>query len=142
MTALWLDAPSIPISGVGSGPYGNAASSKTLEASEALAAGDWVNIWNDGGTAKARKANAAVPTRPADGYVLASANSGASASVFVSGINSQVSSQTPGVVYLQTTAGVGGSAVPSVTGQSVQLIGIALSATEVFFVRGEPIELA
>jgi hypothetical protein len=45
-------------------------------------------------------------------------------------------------VYLQTTAGAGGTTVPSASGNVVQQIGVAVSATAVNFERATPVVLA
>jgi len=121
-------------------PVGVVADTATVTTSEALAAGDWVNIHNSSG-AKVRKADATVQGKEADGFVLAAASSAASALVYFEGRNTQVSGQTVGPVYLQTTAGLGGATVPSASGNVVQRVGVAVSATEVNFQRGEPVTL-
>lgn len=122
-------------------PVGIGADTKTIAASEALAAGDWVNVWNSTG-AKVRKADATTAGKEAHGFVLAAVSSGANATVYFEGTNTQVSGQTPGPVYLQTTAGTGGATIPSASGNVVQNLGVALSATEVNFERGTPVVLA
>jgi len=122
-------------------PVGIGADTKTIAASEALAAGDWVNVWNSTG-AKVRKADATTAGKEAHGFVLAAVSNGANALVYFEGTNTQVSGQTPGPVYLQTTAGTGGATIPSASGNVVQNLGVALSATEVNFERGTPVVLA
>ena len=122
-------------------PTGIGADTKVVVTSEALAAGDWVNLWNSTGL-KARKADATVAGKEVWGFVLASVTSGGNAAVYFEGTNNQVSSQTVGPVFLQTTAGTGGATVPSAAGNIVQMIGIALSATEVNFERGTPVTLS
>lgn len=122
-------------------PVSIGADTKTIAASEALAAGDWVNVWNSTG-AKVRKADATTAGKEAHGFVLAAVSSGANALVYFEGTNTQVSGQTPGPVYLQTTAGTGGATIPSASGNVVQNLGVALSATEVNFERGTPVVLA
>lgn len=122
-------------------PVGIGADTKAITTSEALAAGDWVNVWNSTG-AKVRKADATVAGKEADGFVLAAVSSGAVATVYFEGTNNQVSGQTPGAVFLQTTAGTGGATVPSASGNVVQRLGVAVSATEVNFERGAPVTLA
>ena len=122
-------------------PVGIGADTKTIAASEALAAGDWVNVWNSTG-AKVRKADATTAGKEAHGFVLAAVSSGANALVYFEGTNTQVSGQTPGPVFLQTTAGTGGATIPSASGNVVQNLGVALSATEVNFERGTPVVLA
>ena len=124
-------------------PVGIGADSKILPASENLAAGDKVNIWNDGGTAKARKADATVAGKEANGFVLAAVTSGANATVYFDGTNTQLSGLTPGAVYyLATTAGGVTTTPPSGSGNVVQRVGRALSATELTFEPGEPVTLA
>ena len=123
-------------------PVGVGADTATITASETLAAGNWVNVWNDGGVAKVRRADATTAGKEAHGFVLSAVTSGGSAMVYFEGTNTQVTSQTPGPVYLQTTAGVGGATVPSASGNVVQQIGVAVSATAVNFERGAPVTLA
>lgn len=123
-------------------PVGVVADTAPITTSEALAAGDFVNIHASTGT-KVRKADATVQGKEADGFVLASAILGATALVYFEGRNTQVSGQTPGgVVYLQTTAGLAGATVPSASGNVVQRLGTVISATEINFERGEPVTLA
>lgn len=122
-------------------PVGIGADTSTISASETLAAGDWVNVWNNSG-AKVRKADATTAGKEANGFVLAAVTSGNPATVYFEGTNTQVSGQTPGPVFLQTTAGVGGPTVPSASGNVVQQIGVAVSATAVNFERGAPVTLA
>lgn len=122
-------------------PVGIGADTKSITTSEALAAGDWVNIWNSAG-AKARKADATTAGKEVHGFVLAAASSGADALVYFEGTNTQVTGQTPGPVFLQTTAGTGGPTIPNAAGNVVQRIGVALSATEVNFEGGPAVTLA
>lgn len=123
-------------------PVGIGADTAVIDASEGLAAGDWVNIWNDTGTAKVRKADATTAGKETNGFVLAAVTSGNPATVYFEGTNTQVTGQTPGPVYLQTTAGAGGATIPSASGNVVQQIGVAVSATAVNFERNAPVVLA
>ena len=123
-------------------PVGIGADTATITASETLAAGDWVNIWNDAGTAKVRKADATTAGKEVHGFVLSAVTSGNQATVYFEGTNTQVNGQTPGPVYLQTTAGRGGATAPNASGNVVQQIGVAVSATAVNFERGAPVTLA
>lgn len=123
-------------------PVGIGADTASIQASEALSAGDWVNVYNSAGSARARKADATTAGKAADGFVLAAVASGANATVYFEGTNNQVSGQTPGDVFLQTTPGAGGATVPSTTGNVVQRVGTAVSATAVNFERAAPITLA
>ncbi|MGX5661558.1 hypothetical protein [Diaphorobacter nitroreducens] len=123
-------------------PVGIGADTASIQASEALASGDWVNVWDDAGAFKLRKADATVAGKDVHGFVLAAFTSGNPATVYFEGTNTQVTGQTPGPVFLQTTAGKGGATVPSASGNVVQQIGVAVSATAVNFERGTPVTLA
>jgi hypothetical protein len=123
-------------------PTGVGPDTKVITTSEALSAGDWVNIWNSTGV-KVRKADATATGKKAHGFVLAAASSGGSATVYFEGTNNQVSGMTVGgEVFLHTTAGAGSNTAPSTAGNVIQRIGIALSATEVSFEPDEPITLS
>lgn len=122
-------------------PVGIGADTAAIAASEALAAGDFVNIWNSGG-AKVRKADATVAGKEAHGFVLAAVSNGATATVYFEGTNTQVTGQTPGNVYLLTTAGKGGPTPPSAAANVVQGLGVAVSATAINVELGMPITLA
>lgn len=123
-------------------PVGIGADTATITASEGLAAGDWVNVWNNASTAKVRKADATTAGKEVHGFVLSAVTSGNPATVYFEGTNTQVSGQTPGTVFLQTTAGAGGATAPSASGNVVQQVGVAVSATAVNFERGAAITLA
>jgi hypothetical protein len=123
-------------------PVGVTAEVFTVTASEALAAGDFVNIWNSTG-AKARKADATVAGKEAHGFVLASvANAGTATVYSISNTNTAVTGQTPGLVFLSTTAGLATSTAPSGSGNIVQRLGIATSATTISFQPTDPFVLA
>lgn len=122
-------------------PVGVAADTAIITTSEAIASGDWVNIWNSTG-AKVRKADATVAGKEAHGFVLVGVGAAASATVYFEGTNTAVSGQTPGVVFLATTAGAGTATAPSGSGNVVQRIGMATSATSVNFQSQPPVVLA
>lgn len=105
-----------------------------------VSAGDFVNIYNNSG-AKVRKADATTTGKEAHGFVLAGATSGNPATVYFEGTNTGVTGQTPGVVYLSTTAGLATSTPPSGAGNVVQRIGFALSATSINFQSQPPVAL-
>jgi len=124
-------------------PVGVAADTKSIVASEALSAGNLVNVWDDSGTLKIRKADATTAGKEANGYVLASVSSGASGVTYFEQVITGLSSLTLGAVYyLSTTAGGITTTPPSGSGNVVQRIGRAISATEVLFQPQEPITLA
>lgn len=123
-------------------PTGIGAETKSITASEALAAGDWVNIYNATGTSKCRKADASSGKR-AHGFVLAAVNQDATATVYMAGINNQLTSLTADSMYfLSATPGAGTVTAPTTAGYLVQELGISLSTTEVAFQPGQPITRA
>src|SRR3954467_543939 len=109
-------------------PVGIGADTAVITASEALAAGDLVNIWNSTG-AKVRKADATTAGKEAHGFVLAAVSSSATATVYFEGTDTGVSGRTAGVQYLSTTAGISSSTPPSGSGNVVQRVGFATAAT-------------
>jgi len=114
-------------------PVGVGPDVKIHPSSESLVAGNWVNIWNDTGTLKVRKADATAAGKEADGFVLANVTSPADATVFFGGINTALSGLTLGGHYwLSTTPGVGVvTTPPASTGNVVQYLGKAISVTEI-----------
>lgn len=124
-------------------PSGVAPDVATITASEALAAGDLVNVWDNAGAFNVRKADASTSGKEANGFVLAAVSSSAPAIVYFAGPNTQVTGLTPGVRFLSaTTPGGTVSAAPSGTGKVVQRVGIATSATSLNFEWQQPIVLA
>lgn len=121
-------------------PVGIGADTAVITTSEALAAGDFVNIWENSG-AKVRKADATVAGKEAHGFVLAAYGSAVAATVYFEGTNTGVTGQTPGRAFLSTTAGIAAAAAPSAAGNVVQVVGIALSTTTVSFEAQQPIVL-
>lgn len=123
-------------------PAGLGADQSSAVASENLASGDQVNLWNDGGTLKARKANASDNSKPSHGFVSASVTSGATATVIHDGTISGLSGLTVGAeYYLGTTGGAITATAPSSTGNSIQPVGVAKSATELIYEYHRPTEI-
>jgi hypothetical protein len=123
-------------------PTGVAADTAAIVASEALSAGDLVNIWNNAGAFNVRKADASTSGKEAHGFVLAAVSSSATATVYFEGTNAAVSSLTAGVRFLSTTPGASTSTAPSSSGNIVQRVGEATAAASLNFHAGTPIVLA
>ena len=123
-------------------PVGIGADTAQILTSEALSAGNYVNVYNNGGTANVRKSDASTAGKEAHGFVLASFGSGVNATVYFEGSNTAVTGVTPGVQFLSTTVGAGSSTAPSATGNVVQRIGFATSTTSVNFQSQPPVVLA
>lgn len=122
-------------------PDGIAAEQRDLVASEALSAGDLVNVWDDAGTAKMRKADADTISKKAHGFVKDAVSSGATGKIYPEeNVITGLSGLTIGATYfLSQTAG--GVTTTAPTGANVisQSVGYALSATELLFRPGSPI---
>jgi len=122
-------------------PTGVGAETSSIVAFGDVAAGDFVNVFNDSGTAKIRKADASSGTAPANGFVLEAFLSGATATVYWAGINNAVSGVTVGPHFLSTTPGASNHVAPSGTGQIVQPIGTAVASNILYFEPKSPILL-
>jgi hypothetical protein len=114
-------------------PSGIGSTTITVTASEALSAGNFVNLWNNAGTLNVRKADNTATGKEADGYVLAAVSNGATATVYLSGLNNQCTSLTVGSTYYLGTGGAPTTTAPSSTGNVVQELGFAVSATAIEF---------
>ena len=114
-------------------PNGIALLVRSIEVTETLVAGDFVNIYDSSGP-KVRKAVATDPAKFCNGFVLDGASSG-SIDVYLSGLNTQLTGLTPGAkYYLDTTAGDAVTPGPTeVDGNISQFLGSAVSATELLF---------
>lgn len=123
-------------------PVGLGADTASIVTSESLAAGDLVNVYNNAGTANARKADATTAGKEAHGFVLAAVVAPAAATVYFEGSNTAVTGLTPGNQFLATTAGLAVAAAPSAAGNAVQKVGVAVSATVLNFEAQQPIVLA
>lgn len=118
-------------------PNGFGSDVSTLVAGEALAAGDFVYVLA-GGTVM--KADATTFAKRAMGYVIASVLNGGNATVYFDDSNSALSGLTAGsTYYLSATAGVATLTAPTTSGQYVQSLGIATSATSLHVNIKEPI---
>jgi hypothetical protein len=122
-------------------PVGIGVESKSMVASENLSASDLVNIWNDSGTQKARKADAS-NNRRAHGYVLEAVTSGQSATVRFEQSITGLSGLTPGATQFLGVSGAMTATPPSTATHISQQIGVAVTADEVSFEPQQPITLA
>jgi hypothetical protein len=125
-----------------SGGGKDASDSAVIRTSEALAAGDLVNVWNDSGLFRVRKASAQAIYLEAHGYVLTAYVTDTDATVYFDGINDQVSSLDPGSRFLSLTPGQTSNLPPQGSGNLVQRVGFAVSATRLSFEYSQPILLA
>lgn len=118
-------------------PVGVAAEVVNAPSTENLAAGDFVNLWNNGGVLSVRKADATAAGKEADGFVLSAVTSPTSAAVYLEGINTSVAGLTIGSFYFLSAAspGLPTTTAPSASGNVVQALGKANSATTLSFAK-------
>jgi hypothetical protein len=113
-------------------PTGVESEATSVLTSEALSAGDFVNLYNASGTLTARKADAS-NNRPAHGFTLTAVPSG-SATIYQQGLNNALSGFTPGLTaYLGTTGAATTTAPSYVSGQIYQELGYTSSTGAIFF---------
>ena len=115
-------------------PVGIGAETASVIASEALTAGNLVNIWSNAGTPNVRKADAS-NGRIAHGFVLANVSASANATVYFEGTVTGLTGLTPGARQFlsATTPGLTTESVPATAGQYVQRVGTAASTTSFTF---------
>jgi len=127
-------------------PSGLGQETKVLPAKGAISANDTINIFNDGGIMKVRKADAGANQYRAHGYVTAAYADAANATVFLEGTCAgqtfvvgdagkpvYLSNATPGAVVITPV---------STAGHISQEVGIIISATEFTFSALTPFVLA
>lgn len=126
-------------------PAGIGADVAVIVASEALAAGDYVNIYDNAGTPNCRKADASTSNAAeiAHGFVKDNVLSSANATVYFEGTNDDLTSLTPGTTYVLSHTTPGGvvalASGTTTAGHSLQVVGVAISATAINTEIGSPI---
>jgi hypothetical protein len=124
-------------------PVGIGADTKAIVTSEALTAGDFVNIYDVAGTATCRKASAADATKLAHGFVLDNVSSAANATVYFEGANTGVTGLTAGTTYVLSASTPGAvvalASAPAADGNVLQVLGVATATTEINVEIGQPI---
>lgn len=102
-----------------------------LPATENIGAGDYVNIFDDGGTPSIRLADNS-NGRDAHGFVKTAVTSGNNATVYFEGPNDALSGLTVGSRYYLDTAGAVTTTPPVAPGANIsQFVGIAINATTI-----------
>lgn len=106
----------------------------TAIASEALVAGDFVNLWDNEGVRSVRKADAS-NARQAMGFVTTPFANAATASVILNGENTALTGLVIGTIYYlsATNAGKATITAPTGSGQINQELGFALTTTSINF---------
>lgn len=110
-------------------PIGVGPDVATILASENLSAGDYVNVYNNGGVANVRLADK-TNAREAHGFVKGAVTSGSNAVVYFEGPNDGLSGLTIGADYFLDTAGNATTTVATAP-DIHQFLGIAVSSTTI-----------
>ena len=120
-------------------PVGIAPEVVVCATSENLSGGNWINLYLNGGVITARKADGTTAGKECKGFVLAATTSPDNATVYQEGSNTGCSGLTVGTEYfLSTTAGGQTATAPSASGNVVQPLGVAVSATVINFIPSAP----
>lgn len=102
--------------------------------SEILIAGAFVNVYGDIGSYLVKNANAIDSNSPATGFVLSDYSIGSSVNVYLSGMNTALSSLVSETLYyLSTTGGEVTADAPHSEGNIIQQLGLAINSTTLDF---------
>jgi hypothetical protein len=126
-------------------PVGLGSDSKSgILASEAIAAGSLVNVYNNAGVLNVRKADATAAGKEANGFALAAISNAQTGTIYFEGTITGLTGLTPGTRYYLSAATPGTATLtpPSASGNVIQFVGVSLSATEITFEADDGIILA
>ena len=106
---------------------------RAIMASESLSAGNFVNVFNDAGTPKLRRADASSIATRAHGVVKTGATEGETVKFYESGAVAGFSGLTIGATYFlsATAPGEATATAPTANGHIAQVVGVAVSVTEI-----------
>lgn len=115
-------------------PAGVEIQTETATATESLTAGDFVNIYDNNGTASVRKAIGNDPDKICNGFVLSGYANTATATIYTKGVNTQISATEGVKSYLSTTsAGDSTETAPTDTsGHFQQVLGVGVPSGLMF----------
>lgn len=123
-------------------PVGIGPDAEEIYATEALSAGDLVNIWYNVGETRVecRKADCSNGRR-AHGFVLDAVDADATALVYKDATNTSKSGLTAGTIYYLSTGGAVTDTAPSTNGYISQEVGYATTTTALAFEPQQPITI-
>lgn len=120
-------------------PVGVGPDTEDLTASENLSAGEFVNVFDDAGVPKLRKADR-TNNRPAHGFVIQNFTSGQLAKMYKDSENNALTGLTIGSTYFLGAAGVATLTPPAAGSNHIrQVLGKAMKADNLDVEIGEPI---
>ena len=124
-------------------PTGIGPDTQQIAASEAVTAGALVNVYSNAGTQAVRNADGSTTGKQAHGFVLSSIASGATGTVYLSGLNTAVTGLTPGDAFLSDTAPGGVAAAgATIAGHTYQQVGVVTAAGVLQFDYNPPVTRA
>lgn len=115
-------------------PTGVEIQTESVNATEDLTSGNFVNIFDNGGVAGGRKAIANDVNKPAHGFVLVSTLTGENATIYTKGVNTSLIAEEGAKYYLSaTTAGLATVTAPTQTaGNFQQVLGVGVPSGVLF----------
>ena len=123
------EAPPLVIEVAPVGPTSVDAETYQLEAGETLSAGNYVNVYQDGLTTKVRKADASLG-RQADGFTKVDVLVGQIATIYLEGLNDQLTGLVPSSRYYLGNLGNATTTPTQLPGAQIhQFLGVAISNT-------------
>ncbi len=119
-------------------PVGLGLSTKTYPATEALSAGQFVDIYDNSGTASARVADN-TNGRTANGFVLSAVSQGQNALVYLQGENTALTGLTSGTQYYLGAGGAPTTTITTTAGQVIQPLGYGTASGGILFEYDEAV---
>lgn len=130
MFALIMLGARVTAQGSASGSASGATAS--LVASETITAPALVNVWNNSGAFNVRNADGSTTGKDCHGFAAKSITSGQTGLISFGGTMAGLSGLTAGYAYLGASGAVTSSS-ETVSGDTAQRVGIAVSATSIIF---------
>lgn len=122
----------------GSGGTGGSEYTLQLKASEAIAAGKLVNIFNSGGSAFVRIADALLADRECHGFIKTSVAADGTATIYFSGANAGLTGLKVGRAYLGENGAIANQ-IDVGTFKICQPVGVAISPNTLTFIHNDPV---
>lgn len=109
--------------------------STTAQATEAISAGDLVQVYDVSGTKSVRKADSSAASRgkECNGFAPAAISNGATGTIYLSGVMTGLTGLTPEAKYFLGTAGAKSTTPDATSGHITQEIGWADGTTKLVF---------
>jgi hypothetical protein len=143
MTTVRAEPPfRVRVSGA-RGPAGPVGPTINAQASEAIGAHKFVNLYNSAGNLRVRLADASNPAKFANGFAKTGISNGGTGAITGVGLNEDTSvADNASVVWLSTTVpGTYQTTAPSASGHIAQPLGPAIAGVGIMFAPQATVEL-